>query len=539
MATLTAPSTSGGSRPRLTVPDFELKLPARIARLPAWVRIGAVLVVLIGVSTYLRTKYIGGEFWMDEALSTGISSHSLSAIPGVLRHDGSPPFYYLLLHIWMRIFGISESATHSLSLVCSMLTIPVGMWAGWSLFGKRAGLYAAVLFAFSAFLTDYAQETRMYALMGLLGLLATTGFIHAFVFRRRKYLALFAVAQALMLYTHAWGIFYGVGSALTVLFLARISEEPKAMIKDGVIAYGGAFVLFLPWLPNFIYQATHTAAPWDSAPRFGAPVQLSRDMLGGDRVTIGLLLSTIIGLAPLGARGRRRSTESKALWALILIPFATLLLAWLSSQITPAWVARYFAPILAPVLLLAAWGMARSGVVGAAALILSCVFLSHPSSYVPQYKSDMRDIAGEMTSRLHQGDVVITAQPEQIALMWYYLPSGLRFASTIGPVSDPRYMNWVNALDRLRAADPAKTLDPMVANLRRGQQILFVRPLTEGAQSWQASWTQLIRRRAAQWGDILHADAASGVLRRVAWAPHNYRGSCCIGDSAILYQKTS
>jgi hypothetical protein len=183
--------------------------------------------------------------------------------------------------------------------------------------------------------------------------------------------------------------------------------------------------------------------------------------------------------------------------------------------------------------------MARSGVVGLAALVLSCVFLSHPSSYVPQYKSDMRDIAGEMTSRLHQGDLVITAQPEQIALMWYYLPSGLRFASTIGPVSDPRYMNWVNALDRLRATDPAKTLAPIVANLSRGQQILFVRPLTEGAQSWQASWTQLIRRRAAQWGDILHADVASGVLRRVAWAPHNYRGSCCVGDSAILYQKTS
>jgi len=30
------------------------------------------------------------------------------------------------------------------------------MWAGWSLFGRRAGMLAAVLFAFSAFLTEYA-----------------------------------------------------------------------------------------------------------------------------------------------------------------------------------------------------------------------------------------------------------------------------------------------------------------------------------------------------------------------------------------------
>ena len=85
------------------------------------------------------------------------------------------------------------------------------MWAGWSLFGKRAGMYAAVLFAFSTFLTEYAQETRMYELMGLLGILATTAFIHGFVYRRRRYVVMFAVCEALMLYTHAWGIFYGAG----------------------------------------------------------------------------------------------------------------------------------------------------------------------------------------------------------------------------------------------------------------------------------------------------------------------------------------
>jgi MFS family permease len=539
MATITAPSStrSDSARPRLSVPDFELKLPDRIAKLPTWARIGGLVVVLLVVSTYLRTRYIGGQFWMDEALSTGIASHSLSAIPGVLRHDGSPPLYYVALHFWILIFGLSEAATHSLSLVCSLATIPIGLWAGWSLFGKRAGLMAATLFAFSAFLTDYAQETRMYALMALLGLIATTAFIHAFVYRRRKYLILFAVAQSLMVYTHDWGIFYGVGTAVTVLFLARISDEPRELIRDGVIAYLGALVLFLPWLPNALYQATHTAAPWDSSPRFGAPVQLSRDLLGGDRVTVGLLIASIIGLAPLCANGRRRSTESKVLWSLLLIPFLTLLLAWLASQITPAWVARYFAPVLAPIVLTAAWGLSRSGVVGAAALIASMLFLMNTGSFVPQYKSDMRDISGELGADMHPGDLVVTAQPEQIALMWYYLPSGLRYASSIGRVRDPRYMNWVNALDRLRAAQPAQVLPPLIASLRRGQQVLFVRPLTEGAQSWEASWTQLIRRRAAQLGTIFSEDVAKGILEPVGTAPHTYRGACCVADSAVLYKK--
>ena len=58
-------------------------------------------------------------------------------------------------------------------------------------------------------------------------------------------------------------------------------------MRDAALAYVGAVVLFLPWLPNFIYQSTHTGAPWAPPPRFGAPVLISRDLIGGDRITIG------------------------------------------------------------------------------------------------------------------------------------------------------------------------------------------------------------------------------------------------------------
>ena len=34
----------------------------------------------------------------------------------------------------------------------------------------------------------------------------------------------------------------------------------------------------------------------------------------------------------------------------------------------------------------------------------------------------MRDISGEMTPHLHPGDLVVSAQPEQVPLTWYYLP---------------------------------------------------------------------------------------------------------------------
>jgi hypothetical protein len=164
------------------------------------------------------------------------------------------------------------------------------------------------------------------------------------------------------------------------------------------------------------------------------------------------------------------------------------------------------------------------------------LFLVNPASYVPKYKSDLRDVGGEMAPLLHPGDLVISGQPDQIAVTWYYLPGGLRWASTIGPVADPRYMNWVNALQRLQNANPQATFTRLINSVPVGHQILFVRPLTEGADNWKAPWTSLVRRRSAQWGELFATDKQ---LQPIAWAPHAYPGATVLGDSAELYKKVS
>jgi hypothetical protein len=531
MATATAP--------RRVLPGFDVRSPEWLQRVPPWLSAGGVLFVLVALSAFIRTRYLSGQFWMDEALSVGISSHSLSAIPGVLHHDGSPPLYYLMLHVWMSVFGSSETSTHSLSLLFGLLSIPVGAWVAWSLFGRRAALITAVLLSLNPFLTAYSQETRMYTLMVLLGMFATAGFMHGFIYRRRKYLILFAVCQALMLYTHAWGIFFGVGAAVALIPVWRLSEDRRALIRDAVLSFGGAGVLFLPWLPTLLYQASHTGSPWDSSPNFGAPVQISRNLMGGDRATTALVLAASIGLAALWTRTSRRTRSAQAMWVMILMPVGTLAFGWLVSRFSPAWQYRYFAPILPALLLLAGWGLARAKGVGLIALALTVIFWANPSSFTPQFKSDMRDVGGEMAPLLHQGDLVIVGQPEQVPLAWYYLPSGLRFADTTGPTTDPQSMNWVHALSRLEHADPSTTLTALIASLNAGQQLLFVRPMTEGAQSWEAPWTQLVRRRSAQWGAILERLTSAGQLQQVGLAPHNYRGACCVGDNAVLYKKVA
>ena len=120
-------------------------------------------------------------------------------------------------------------------------------------------------------------------------------------------------------------------------------------------------MLFLPWLPTLLYQAKHTGSPWDPAPNFGAPVQISRNLMGGDRATTALVLAAAIGLAELFTRAHRRTRDAIAMWMLIAIPDRDARAGWIVSRFSPAWQYRYFAPILGALLLLAAFGCRAPG----------------------------------------------------------------------------------------------------------------------------------------------------------------------------------
>src|SRR5690349_12943663 len=84
--------------------------------------------LLVGLSLAPRVGGMGIGFWIGEGLSVGIADRPLTHTPGVMRQDGSPPLYYLLLHFWMQAAGTSEPGARTLSLLFATLLIPVAFW---------------------------------------------------------------------------------------------------------------------------------------------------------------------------------------------------------------------------------------------------------------------------------------------------------------------------------------------------------------------------------------------------------------------------
>src|SRR3954471_19390756 len=93
--------------------------------------------LLIAISLAYKTRGLGSAYWIDEGLSVGIGSHPFWDIPHLPVAGGSPPLYYMLLHIWMGWFGTSEFATQSMSAVIGVLCVPAAFWAGDVTMGRR------------------------------------------------------------------------------------------------------------------------------------------------------------------------------------------------------------------------------------------------------------------------------------------------------------------------------------------------------------------------------------------------------------------
>ena len=85
------------------------------------------------------------SLWGDEGWATTLAVKPIFQIIKIVAKDTSPPFYYLLLHTWMKIFGTSEVAIRSLSFIFFLGTVLTVFLIGKHLWDKKTGFLAALL----------------------------------------------------------------------------------------------------------------------------------------------------------------------------------------------------------------------------------------------------------------------------------------------------------------------------------------------------------------------------------------------------------
>jgi mannosyltransferase len=455
----------------------------------------AFVVISLAAAVWLRFD-TRSALWLDEALTVNIARAPLSEIPRLLRDDGAPPLYYVLLHFWIRLFGQGDLATRSLSGVLGVINLPVAWIAGfrmgsrwWTLDeaspeehadrvrrGRIVGWAAMLLLASSPFAVYYDTETRMYGLVLLLGTIGVV--VYTSLLRRPSALGALALAAdtAALLYSHYWALYVGAVAGIGTLVWAvkAPSERTRRACRYALAGLAVGAISFIPWLPTFFFQLDHTGTPWASPAGLTAVIYTITQFAGGNSDpgrALALIFFFLAVVAVAGApEGRHTVTldlrSRPGVRAPALAVVTTLVLAlMIGKAVGSTFADRYTAVVAFPALLVVAYGVAllpswrvRNGVLAAAVTLgfLAAV----PNAFLSRTQGGA--VGSTISALGHPGDVVAFC-PDQLGPAVSRTLHGDFQALTFPRGTGPDVVDWV---DYTRAVEAART-GPFVRRLLR------------------------------------------------------------------------
>ena len=272
-------------------------------RVDAWI-VGLVALTAGGAALRLATLRVQ-SFWLDEAVTHSLVTRTLSSMLGALPHsESTPPLYYLLAWVWVRVFGAGEAGLRSLSAVFGTATIVVLALIARRVAGNRAALAAAALAAANPLLIWYSQEARAYALLVALCALSLWCLL-------REDWRGWALAAALALATHYFAVFIVVPELGWLVWRHARDSQAAAIAAGAVVLVGAALT------PLAIVQAGGNRAAYIHSSALGGRIAaVPKQFLIGyatPHQTLLTILAAALALAlALGLRRRDRALAALA-----------------------------------------------------------------------------------------------------------------------------------------------------------------------------------------------------------------------------------
>ncbi|GID33092.1 glycosyltransferase family 39 protein [Paractinoplanes brasiliensis] len=224
-------------RPPLVVPDATERPPVRQSLPALTAPVGAALltaiVALIGAGT--------PGLWADELATRSAVGRSWAEMFRIFEvQDVTMAPYYVLMHAWTTVAGTSELALRLPSVLAIAAAAGCTAMLAERLFGQRAGVVAALLFAFVPVTTRTAQEARPYAIAVLFAVLATYLLLRVTRERSRAAWAGYAVALALA------GCFHLMTLLILIAHLLLVRRGDRALRVRWALSAGAAIAVTAP-----------------------------------------------------------------------------------------------------------------------------------------------------------------------------------------------------------------------------------------------------------------------------------------------------
>jgi uncharacterized membrane protein len=218
--------------------------------------IGFVIFNLILKFSFISSKDISH----DEPFTIFHAQASWDELWVMLNSEPNPPLFFLLLHFWVKLFGISPLSVRFLPVIFSALTV-IPLYKLSRLFGRNTlAVVVICLFSFSNAHLASAHDARSYSLFAFFAVLSSFELFRILysVKSSKGQFALLPLYYFLMIYSHHIGFIVGMIHVGIILFnYKRINRE---MIVGLIITGVGTLALYAHYIPVFYNSFTQTTS---------------------------------------------------------------------------------------------------------------------------------------------------------------------------------------------------------------------------------------------------------------------------------------
>lgn len=232
-----------------------------------------LLLLIILTGTLLRLYQLGSNsLWFDEAISVWFANESLGNI--LIKQtsgDVHPPFYYILLSLWINVLGNGEFDIRLLSAIFGILSIPLLYLIVKNLFGNLPALISALILAISPFHIYYSQEARMYSILTFCVLLSIFFMVKILSIgkelRQTKktifYSIGYVISTVATLYCHNLALLLPV---VQNLFFIIFWNRHRPFLKFWIPSLLTIIILWAPWTSFFFEQSSSVGKSFYAPP---------------------------------------------------------------------------------------------------------------------------------------------------------------------------------------------------------------------------------------------------------------------------------
>lgn len=225
-------------------------------QIPDWLFVVAGLAIFVAISLWTITK---SSIWFDEAFGAYLARFNFFEIAHYTATDVHPPLYYWLLKLWGMMFGNTELALRSMSVLFGGISIVFGYLLTNRLFSKKVARISLIFIVLSPMLVRYSQEMRMYTLVTAIALAATYVLTIAMDSKKKLPWVIYGILVALGMWTHYFSAIVWIAHWIwRADVVRRVAEKGKFIksffSKQWLLSHIIACSIFALWLPFFATQ---------------------------------------------------------------------------------------------------------------------------------------------------------------------------------------------------------------------------------------------------------------------------------------------